>query len=446
MEQKADRRAARASEPYDGEILITGMGVVTPIGASVQEFWEANLAGRSGLVHEYRMDLSKLPCGWVAGIIPEEAKRQVAQRSRPEGRSWGDTLMHDALDQALTDAGLEGPLERPAALVWARVWPGPSGSFPQDYPVHLEDAARRYEAVGSEPGRIVEYLEGKKLPSELTDVSAFQAEVSARLGVPLKATRLEATCSGGLRALAEAARLLRLGEADVAVVTASVSRSTPYVLSQYGQLMALSRWKGEPAQASTPFDARRSGMVINESGGAVILETAEHARRRGARQAYASVGGWGLAVGTGHVTAPEVAEVERVIRNAIASSGLEPEDIDTVNAHGTSTKLNDVTEAAALRRVFGDRMAEIDVCAVKSLTGHGSAASGVVETVAAALTLTHGVVPPVATCTEPDPKCGVKTSLVPVQRPVRTVLKCSFGFGGQYASMVFRRPGAVAAA
>jgi 3-oxoacyl-[acyl-carrier-protein] synthase II len=385
------------------------------------------------------MDVSQLPCGWVAGIIPENLKVQVAARSGCPGRSWGDTLMHDALAQALDDAGLTGPLDAPAALVWARVWPGPSGSFPQDYVAHLEEIARRYEAVGTAPAANVEYLRNKEVPLELTDVSSFQAEVAEKLGVPLKATRLEATCSGGLRAIAEAARLIRIGEAEVAVVTASVSRSTPYVLSQYGQLMALSRWKGEPAQASMPFDARRTGMVINESSGAVILETAEHARRRGAR-AHAAIGGWGLAVGTGHVTAPEVAEVERVIRVAIETSGLTPEDIDTVNAHGTSTKLNDATEAAALRHVFGDRLAEIDVCAVKSLTGHGSAASGVIETVAAVLAITHNVVPPVVTCTEPDPKCGVKTSLAPVSRPVETVLKCSFGFGGQYASMIFRQP------
>lgn len=436
----------QAQAVYDGEIVITGMGVVTPIGDSVAKFWAAALAGASGLIREYRMDLSQLPCGWVAGIIQENLKVQVAARSGRPGRSWGDTLMHDALAQALGDAGLPRPLDAPAALVWARVWPGPSGSFPQDYPAHLEEAALRYEAVGTDQAACVEYLRDKELPGELTDVSGFQAEVAEKLGVPLKATRLEATCSGGLRAIAEAARLIRLGEAEVAVVTASVSRSTPYVLSQYGQLMALSRWKGEAAQASMPFDARRSGMVINESSGAVILETADHARRRAAPHAHAAVSGWGLAVGTGHVTAPDVAEVERVIRVAIADSGLAPQDIDTVNAHGTSTKLNDATEAAALRRVFGERLAEIDVCAVKSLTGHGSAASGVVETVAAALTLTHDVVPPVVTCAEPDPKCGVKTSLAPVERPVGTVLKCSFGFGGQYAAMVFRKPERVPAA
>jgi 3-oxoacyl-[acyl-carrier-protein] synthase II len=436
----------QAERMYGGDILITGMGVVTPIGASVEQFWKANLAGKSGLVREYRMDLSPLPCGWVAGIIPESFKVRVAVRSGRPGRSWGDILMHDVVDQALDDADLTGPLDAPAALMYSRVWPGPSGSFPQDYDAQFESVARRYEVVGTDPAATVEYLRDREIPAELTDVSGFQVEIAEKLGVPVKPAKIEATCSGGLRAIAEAARMMRLGEAEVAVVAASVSRSTPYVLSQYGQLMALSRWKGDPAQASMPFDARRSGMVINESAGAVILETAEHARRRGAPHAYAAVGGWGIAVGTGHVTAPEVPEVERVIRNAIESSGMTPEDIDTINAHGTSTKLNDATEAAALRRVFGDRLAEIDVCAVKSLTGHGSAASGVVETVVAALTLTHNVVPPVVTCTEPDPKCGVKTSLTPVERPVGTVLKCSFGFGGQYASMVFRKAERVAVA
>jgi 3-oxoacyl-[acyl-carrier-protein] synthase II len=131
--------------------------------------------------------------------------------------------------------------------------------------------------------------------------------------------------------------------------------------------------------------------------------------------------------------------VQRVMSRAIHESGLEPGDIDAINAHGTSTRLNDLTEATALHRVFGDRIRDIDVSAIKSLTGHGSAASGIVETVAAALTLTHDVVPPIVTCTEPDPECGLRTSLVPVERPVNAVVKNSFGFGGQYASMVFSK-------
>jgi 3-oxoacyl-[acyl-carrier-protein] synthase II len=155
---------------------------------------------------------------------------------------------------------------------------------------------------------------------------------------------------------------------------------------------------------------------------------------------YSELGGWGLAVDTVHLTAPRVDMVERVIRTALERSNMTPDSIDTVNAHGTSTRLNDVTEAKALHRVFGERMKTLDVCAVKSLTGHGSAASGILETVVAALTLCRGIIPPVVTCTQPDPECNVKTSLTPVHRPVSAVLKNSFGFGGQYASMVFKRP------
>ncbi|MBP5939992.1 beta-ketoacyl-[acyl-carrier-protein] synthase family protein [Streptomyces acidiscabies] len=426
----------------DHEVVITGMGVVTPNAGSVESFWEANLTGRSGLSYEKRMDLSDLPCGWVAGIIPDDIKKSVEERAGAPGRTWVDTLLHATVDEALQDAGVEGPLDRPAGLMWSRIWPGPSGSFPDDYLAYMKNIATRYKAVGNDRRAALDRMRGEESMVRISDLSAFPTELSRRLGAPLIPMGLEATCAGGLRAVAEAARLLRTGRVGLVVVAACVSRNTQYVLSQYGQLMALSRWKGPAEQASMPFDRRRTGMVINESAGALVLETAEHARARGVETVHAVVGGWGTAVDITHVTAPRIDVVERVVRDALKNSELTPDDIDTINAHGTSTRLNDITEARALHRVFGERMAEIDVSAVKSLTGHGSAASGVVESVVAALTLCRGVIPPVVTCTEPDPKCGVKTSLTPVERPVRTVLKNSFGFGGQYASMVFHRPAA----
>ncbi|GAQ53066.1 beta-ketoacyl-[acyl-carrier-protein] synthase family protein [Streptomyces acidiscabies] len=426
----------------DHEVVITGMGVVTPNAGSVESFWEANLTGRSGLSYEKRMDLSDLPCGWVAGIIPDDIKKAVEERAGAPGRTWVDTLLHATVDEALQDAGVEGPLDRPAGLMWSRIWPGPSGSFPDDYLAYMKNIATRYKAVGNDRRAALDRMRGEESMVRISDLSAFPTELSRRLGAPLIPMGLEATCAGGLRAVAEAARLLRTGRVGLVVVAACVSRNTQYVLSQYGQLMALSRWKGPAEQASMPFDRRRTGMVINESAGALVLETAEHARARGVETVHAVVGGWGTAVDITHVTAPRIDAVERVVRDALKNSELTPDDIDTINAHGTSTRLNDITEARALHRVFGERMAEIDVSAVKSLTGHGSAASGVVESVVAALTLCRGVIPPVVTCTEPDPKCGVKTSLTPVERPVRTVLKNSFGFGGQYASMVFHRPAA----
>ena len=437
------------NQKQDQDVVITGMGVVTPNAGSVESFWEANLTGRSGLSYERRMDLSQLPCGWVAGIIPDGIKKSVEERAGAPGRSWVDMLLHATVDEALRDARVEGPLDRPAGLLWSRVSPGPSGTFPEDYVAYMKTVAARYKELGDDRAATLERLRAERAertnrsatdPSEPSEATTFPHSLAQRLGTPLITMGLEATCAGGLRAIAEAARLLRTGRIGLAVVAASVSRNTHYVLSQYGQLMALSRWKGAAEQASMPFDSRRSGMVINESSAALVLETAEHARRRGVDTVHAVIDGWGLAVDISHVTAPRIDTVERVVRGALAHAGVSPDDIDTVNAHGTSTRLNDITEARALHRVFGKRMKEIDVCAVKSLTGHGSAASGVVESTVAALTLCRGVVPPVVTCTEPDPKCDVKTSLHPVERPVDTVLKNSFGFGGQYASMVFRRP------
>lgn len=418
------------SEPDPDDLLITGLGVVTPIGESVESFWDSNLVGRSGLRRETRMDLSGLPGGWVAGVLNDAVREAVTARSGAPGRSWGDTLLHDTVGQAIADARVDRLSDRPAGLVWTRVWPGPTGPYPADY----ADYARKLgeQVTGRSAFPLPE-------PPELFDRTSFPAEMSQTLGVPLLATRVEATCAGGLRCVIEAARLLRLGRVGLAVICASVSRNTPYVLSQYAQLRALSRWRGKPELASMPFDRRRTGMVINESAGAIILETAGHAAARGVTDAYAVLRGWGLALTTDHVTAPNVDAVEDVMRTAIAHARLNPADITTVNAHGTSTKLNDLVEAQAMHRVFGDRTPEVPVCAVKSLTGHGSAASGIVETVAAALTLNRGIIPPVVTCQEPDPACGVTTLPHPLIRRVDTVVKNSFGFGGQYASIVLGR-------
>ena len=421
------------------DIVITGMGAVTPIGATVESFWQSNLEGKSGLGFESQMDLSELPCGWVVGTIPSDTKESVARRWSTPGRAIGDALMREAVEQALNDAQFKGPLAQRGGLIWLKSCPS-SGSSPEEYETYMSHQAERYLAVGDNPAAVVQYIRAQPLPPPNADISNFPTEITKRLGAPLLAMRLEATCAGGLRAIAEAARLLQMGQVDFAVVSASVSRRTHYVLSQYAQLMALSRWKGPPSQASMPFDIRRSGMVISEAAGALVLESAEHAEARGVSRVHAVLGGWGLAVDTAHVTAPSVDMVERVIRTALDKSALKSDDVSTVNAHGTSTRLNDITEARALHRIFGERMTEIDVCAVKSLTGHGSGASGVIEVIVAALTLCRGIVPPVVTCTEPDPDCNVRTHLTPSKRPIANVVKNSFGFGGQYASMIFRRP------
>jgi len=419
------------------DIVITGMGAVTPIGDSVESFWHSNLAGRSGLRLERDMDLSDLPCGWVIGVISDDVKRSI--RERWGGRSMGDALMRAAVEQALDDARFKQPPARNAGLIWLNSCPA-SGSSPAEYETYIKQQAEQYLAAGDNAAAMIEHIRASWATPAAAESANLPTEISRRLGVPVLASRVEATCAGGVRAIVEAARLLRSGKVDFAVVAGAVIRRSHYVLSQYGQLMALSRWKDPPTQASMPFDKRRSGMVISEAAGALVLETVEHAKARGVEEAHAVLGGWGLAVDTAHVTAPRIEMIERVMRTALARSKAPIEEVDAINTHGTSTRLNDISEARALHQVFGKRMAELNVCAVKSLTGHCSGASGILEAITAALTLCRGVIPPVVTCTQPDPECNVKTNLVPVERPIRTVLKNSFGFGGQYASMIFRRP------
>ncbi|MEU1132336.1 beta-ketoacyl-[acyl-carrier-protein] synthase family protein [Streptomyces sp. NPDC005900] len=424
----------------DSHIMITGVGVVTPIGADVASFWEGCLAGTSGLTHDVDMDLSPLPCGWTMGRIPAHVKWALRERWGGRHQTWNDTLLHAVVEQALMDAQVPQSAAKPIGFLWGQAGTDPDCAFPEEYEGHIADLLALHELSGGDPAALVRLDAERARPAVGTERTVLPRELSERYGVPVVAARIEAACSGGLRAIVEGARLLRLNKVGLAVVSLAMTRNTPFVVSQYAQIMALSRWQGEARQASMPFDRRRSGMVLGEAAAALVLETAEHAAARGA-DPYAAIGGWSLGSDSSHITAPSTDALERVIRGALECANVSREGIDVVNAHGTSTPLNDITEARALHRVLGEQMARIDVHAVKSLTGHGSAASGLVESVAAALTLRHNVVPPTVTCTEPDPECGVRTSLVPVVKPVRAVLKNSLGFGGHFSSMVFTQPG-----
>lgn len=422
------------------DVLITGAGMVTPIGISVKEFWKACLSGKLGIRADDRMDVTALPCGWAFGVLSSVDREKILCRSGSVGKSWSDVLLYDSVKQALDDASLEPTSSSRIGMVWVRVWPGPSGSDPRDYTSHLRRLASRFDRVQHDHNGIIKDIKQETPPPESMDLSNFPADVSSMLGSPVNAKRIEATCAGGLRAIAEAARMILLNKADVVIVCAAVSRNTPYVISQYAQLMALSRWRGPVEQSSMPFDRRRSGMVINESSAAVVIESGQHARNRGVEQSYAQVAGWGLAIGTRHVTAPETECIERVMLSALQSAQLDPGSVDEINSHGTSTKLNDLSEARSIHKVFGNRASSLPVAAIKSMIGHGSAASGIIESIASALSICSGVVPPVPTCLEPDPKCGLFTQIHAADIPVRTVLKNSFGFGGQYASMLFTEP------
>ncbi len=418
------------------EVLMTGLGVVTPIGSTKREFWSGILQGRSGLRTEDGIDVSDLPCGWVSGVIDEHDRDTIDKAWGSAHRTWGDRIMLSAIFEAVEDARLAKILPERVGFIWAQSCPS-SGSSPSEYERFRQEQVELYNAAGDSAAEIIKFLDAKYGSMSERNYT-FASDVARQLDRVLVPTRVEATCSGGLRAIIEGVRLIQSGEVEVAVVAAGVARRNHYVYSQYAQLTAMSHWKGSPQQASMPFDIRRSGMVISEAAGAIILEAASHVRRRNDVQPYCTLGGWGLAVGTEHVTAPRAYLVEQVIEEALKNSGVSKDEIDAVSVHGTSTKLNDLTEAAALEKIFGSRIKDIEILALKALTGHASAASGVIEVISSALSLTAGIVPTVPTCVEKDPKCRVNIRKEVANKRLRNIMKDSFGFGGQYASMVMK--------
>jgi 3-oxoacyl-[acyl-carrier-protein] synthase II len=415
-------------------VVITGMGVVTPVGADLESFWRANVEGRSGLRLEERVDFSGIPCGYVDGTLPDETVARLAASPTATQRPWPEVLMLEAVRQALSDAGLEGRQSTRCGLVT-----GKSHSFVGATPAEFDSYARRvreWASRGPDLAAAYEYYLREGARPQLCMPRSLHAELAADLAEEVVPLALEATCTTGLRIIGEAESMLRQGHVEWVVAAASSSRITPYLIGTYAQMMALSRWKSPPELACRPFDKRRDGMVLGEGAGAIIFETAAHAARRGARQPYAQLLGCGFTSGGVHPTRPEERRILRAIEQALATAGVGIEAIDAINAHGTSTKLNDLHEARALHEIFGARLSGVGVSACKSILGHSSIAAGLIESIAAALSIARGTVFPVPSCLDADPACAMPIALQAVQRPVRALLKNAFGFGGQYASLV----------
>jgi 3-oxoacyl-[acyl-carrier-protein] synthase II len=426
-----------SANPKLGRILITGMGVATPVGITVRDFWQAALDGRSGLRLNPHVDMRGLPCGFVVGAMPEELKHELRSSPGAQGRSWLEIPGPHAFEQALADAGHP---ERSSAR-WAAVTAEVSVPFWGDE-VELESWRRSVSAcrqTGWELSQVYAHYDREGPHPQTAPASHLHLDIQQALARPIVAMGLDATCTSGVRTLAEAVRLVRLGRADIALAVASSTRLTSFLAGTYAQMLALSCWKEPPEQACKPFDQRRDGMVPGEGAAALVIESEEHATRRGAPHAYASILGSGFATGGAHPTQPDADCVAVAIERGLANAGLDTRAIDAVNAHGTSTRLNDLNEAMALHKVFGPRVPELGLSACKSIIGHTSHASGLVETVIAALTLEHGLVPGIPTCLEPDPECNLPVSRTTVARPMRVLLKTAFGFGGQYGALLLGR-------
>jgi 3-oxoacyl-[acyl-carrier-protein] synthase II len=407
-------------------VVITGLGVLCPVGIGHKDVWENLLAGRSGIAPLTQFDPSPFPVrigGEVKGFDPSVlgTTREVRRMDRCTQFALA------ASRQAVEDAGLNlTELDPEAVGITIGSAAGGFQTLLEQHQVFLERGPRRVSPF------FIQHM--------LVDSPAGQVAISLGLRGPNAA--VVSACATGTQAIGEGAELIRRGDAEVMLAGGTETPIHPVILAGFCVMHALARNNEQPERASSPFTKRRDGFVLSEGAAVVVLESLEHAQRRGAR-IYAEVAGYGATNDAYDMAAvPEDGYMAgRTMYRALKKSGMAPEDIDYVNAHGTGTPLNDKAETLGIKDVFGDHAYRLAVSSTKSMTGHMMAGSGAVETVIGALVLRDGIVPPTINLDDPDPDCDL--DYVPHTArcmPVRAVLSNSFGLGGHNASIVLRRP------
>jgi 3-oxoacyl-[acyl-carrier-protein] synthase II len=406
-------------------VVITGLGLVTPVGNDVAETWDALVAGRSGvgpITHFDAADYSTRIAAEVKNFDP------AALFGRKDARRM-DRYTQFALaaaGQALDDAGLvvtEGNAHRIGVVIGS----GLGGV------ISLMNQADVLRERG--PNRVSPFL----VPMILSDSASGQVAINYGLKGPNFA--VISACATGANAIGEAAEVIRRGAADIMVAGGAEAVIVPVTFAGFGAMQAISTRNDEPEHASRPFDAKRDGFVIAEGGGVVVLESADYAQARGAR-AYAELAGYGTTADAYHITAPDATGdgPARAMRAALGQAGVTPEQIGYLNAHGTSTALNDKGETVAIKNVFGEHAYRLPISSTKSMTGHLLGATGAVEAIFSVLTLVYGILPPTINYEYPDPECDL--DYVPNEARhafVDYVMSNSFGFGGHNACLLFKR-------
>ncbi len=406
-------------------VVVTGLGAVTPIGMDVDTSWQAMLAGTNGIGTISAFDPSGLPCTIGAEVRNFEPEKVIPEKEVRKMDRFMQLGIYAGM-QALQDSGLEIS-DHNANRIGAYIGSGIGGI------TTIESTTQLYEKRG--------YRRVSPFYIPMTIINMIAGNLSILYG--LKGPNLSAVtaCSTGTHAIGEAGRLIEYGDADVMVAGGAEAPISPTSLAGFGQARALSRRNDDPSSASRPWDAGRDGFVMGEGAGILLLEEYEHARKRGAR-IYAELAGFGLSGDAYHMTGPSPGGegASHCMDNAMRNAGLDPEDIDYVNAHGTSTPLGDVAETLALKRSFGDHAAKLMISSNKSMIGHLLGAAGGVEAVCTVLSLFHQSIPPTINLEEADPECDL--DYVPGEArhvAVRAALSNSFGFGGTNGTLIFRQ-------
>jgi 3-oxoacyl-[acyl-carrier-protein] synthase II len=416
-------------------IVVTGMGLVTPLGIGLENVWGRLLAGESGIRAIQSFDVSDLPAR-VAAQVPQGDKSSGSFNADdwvpPKDQRRMDQFIVYAMAaaaQAVEDSGWqpsdEEERERTGVMIGSGI-----GGLPG-----ITEAALTLQERG--PRRISPFF----IPASLINLAS--GHVSIRYGFKGPNHAVVTACSTGAHAIGDAARLIMLDDADVMVCGGTEAAICRLGLAGFASARALStNFNDDPPRASRPWDEARDGFVMGEGAGILVLEEYEHAKNRGAK-IYAEVIGYGMSGDAFHLTAPaeDGNGAFRSMRNALRSARLSPDKIDYINAHGTSTPLGDEIELGAVKRLFGDHAYELSMSSTKSAIGHLLGAAGSVEAIFAILALRDGIVPPTLNLDNPSPSCDI--DLVPKrakERRVRYALSNSFGFGGTNASLIFAGP------
>jgi 3-oxoacyl-[acyl-carrier-protein] synthase II len=406
--------------------VITGMGVVSVLGTGLQPYWQGLIAGRSGIRRIQQFDAGKLPCQ-IAGEVPDFEPGLYMEKKEARRVPRSAQMAFAAAKMAVEDAGFAALFTDPERV-------GVS------FGTAIGGVDRVDEGIVTIRTQGYERLNPFVVPTSLPNISAFMiSEAFQCLGPTLT---IGTACATGTQAVGEGLEMIRRGAADIVIVGGTEGLIQEYTIGGFCAMRALPvNYNDCPEEASRPFDRAREGFVFSEGAAALVLESVEHAVARNAR-IYVELAGQASSSDGFHMAQPDplAAGPSRAMRWAIADAGLRPEEIDYINAHGTSTPLNDLTETRAIKNVFGDHAYNLAISSIKSMLGHAMGASGALETIACAMTIYDGIIPPTINYQTPDPELDL--DFVPNRarkRQVDTALSNSFGLGGQNACIVVKR-------
>lgn len=406
-------------------VVITGIGAVTPIGTTAASFWDGMMHGKSGAGPITRFDATEFDTRFACEITDYDPLLHLNRKEVQRMDLFTQFAMSAAV-MAMEDSGLnvEAINHERAGVIFGS---GIGGMW-----TYHHQQQNLYER-GGKPDRISPFF----VPMLISDIAA--GHIAIRYGLKGPNYGTVSACATSSHSIADAFMLMQRGMADIMLAGGAEAVICPMGIGGFNSMKALSTRNDDPSTASRPFDLNRDGFVMGEGGGILVMETLEHALNRGAK-IYAEIAGIGLTDDAFHITqpAPGGEGAVRSMRLAIEDAGLVPEDIDYINAHGTSTPFNDKSESAAIRSVFGDHAAKLSVSSTKSMTGHLLGAAGAIEAIAVSMAIANQIAPPTINQITADPECDLDyVPNAPKQRTIRAALSNTFGFGGHNATLCF---------